>query len=77
MLTLPLQSKPYIRRALAVFADEDNLPCVVHCTHGKDRTGLLSALLLMMCGVSDDKIIGDYERSEGNLKVGELHGVLG
>ena len=30
-----MQSKVYIRHALAVFAYEENLPCVVHCTHGE------------------------------------------
>ncbi len=31
-----------------------------HCTMGKDRTGLISALLLGLCGVADEDIIADY-----------------
>jgi hypothetical protein len=27
-------------QALRVFADGDNYPILVHCIHGKDRTGL-------------------------------------
>ena len=36
------------------------LPLLVHCTHGKDRTGVLVALLLYACGVSEEEIISDY-----------------
>ena len=31
-----------------------------HCTAGKDRTGVLSAILLSMAGVSDAEIVADY-----------------
>lgn len=33
---------------------------MISCTAGKDRTGVVSALLLMLCGVSDEDIIYDY-----------------
>lgn len=35
-----------------------------HCTAGKDRTGLISALLLWLCQVADTDIIADYAVSE-------------
>ena len=31
-----------------------------HCTTGKDRTGIVTALLLGLCGVADEDIIADY-----------------
>lgn len=31
-----------------------------HCTAGKDRTGVVSAILLSLCGVSDEDIVSDY-----------------
>lgn len=31
-----------------------------NCTAGKDRTGVVSAVLLGLCGVSDETIIADY-----------------
>ncbi len=34
-----------------------------HCAVGKDRTGLLTALLLGVLGVPDDVIVADYARS--------------
>lgn len=44
-------------------ADPDNLPALIHCTAGKDRTGLLIGLLLSVLGISDDVIIADYTLS--------------
>lgn len=38
------------------------------CTAGKDRTGVVSALLLKRLGASEDIIIEDYMRSKDNLK---------
>ena len=35
-------------------------PAVVHCTAGKDRTGVVVALLLAVVGVPDDVIAADY-----------------
>ena len=37
-----------------------NLPTVVHCTAGKDRTGFASALLLLALGVSEETVFEDY-----------------
>lgn len=34
-----------------------------HCQEGKDRTGIISALLLLLTGVSDIDIYADYEIS--------------
>lgn len=34
-----------------------------HCTAGKDRTGVLSAVLYLLCGVEDADIIADYQVS--------------
>ncbi len=44
-------------------ADADNLPTVIHCTAGKDRTGIASALLLLVLGVPEETVIADYTLS--------------
>ena len=36
-----------------------------HCEFGKDRTGVLAALILTCAGVSEDSICNDYAKSEG------------
>ena len=41
---------------------------VVHCVGGKDRTGLLTALLLHLAGVDDEEIGADYALSEERLR---------
>jgi protein-tyrosine phosphatase len=41
-------------------AAPDALPAVFHCAAGKDRTGLLAALLLGSVGVGHDDIVSDY-----------------
>ena len=46
-----------------VLASEEGLPSVIHCTAGKDRTGIASALLLAALGVPEDTIIADYSLS--------------
>ncbi len=42
-------------------------PVVVHCTAGKDRTGLVSALLLLAAGVEADAIVLDYARTSERI----------
>jgi protein-tyrosine phosphatase len=51
----------------ALLADETTYPAVFHCTTGKDRTGLVAALVLGALGVSDDDIVRDYAMSGANM----------
>ncbi|KAE8130831.1 protein-tyrosine phosphatase-like protein [Aspergillus pseudotamarii] len=45
-------------------------PVLVHCTQGKDRTGLVVLMLLLLTGVvSDEAMTADYVRSEPELVV--------
>lgn len=46
---------------------ETTKPVVFHCTAGKDRTGVLTALLLAVVGVNDASIVADYARSEAAM----------
>ena len=47
-------------RLFGILASEDNLPVLLHCTAGKDRTGVSTAFLLSILGVSRDVIEADY-----------------
>lgn len=48
------------RRLFALFAAPDSSPMVVHCTAGKDRTGVTTAFLLTVLGVDRAIIEADY-----------------
>jgi protein-tyrosine phosphatase len=43
-------------------------PVLFHCQAGKDRTGILAAILLELAGVPRDVIADDYELSTMNLQ---------
>ncbi len=53
-------------QALAAIAEAEG-PVVIHCAGGKDRTGLVAALLLRLAGVSMAEIGADYSLSGPNL----------
>jgi protein-tyrosine phosphatase len=73
-------------RALAV----EDLPAVIHCSAGKDRTGLASALVLLALGVQPNDVMNDYALTErvidlehlifthqqGSVGLGEDHSFL-
>lgn len=44
-------------------ADPANLPMLIRCTAGKDRTGITVALLLLGLGVAEETVIADYSLS--------------
>lgn len=50
-------------KILSYFADPNNFPIVYHCNAGKDRTGIITAFILSLLGVSEETIIADYSLS--------------
>jgi len=59
--------RPRFVRAVKAIADAEEGGVLVHCHAGKDRTGLVVALLLGVVGVSADAIAADYALSGPNL----------
>lgn len=57
------QNAPMIGDLFRLLADPGNLPLVIHCTAGKDRTGVAVGLLLSFLGVDDATIAADYSLS--------------
>ncbi|NUU25277.1 MAG: tyrosine-protein phosphatase [Streptomycetaceae bacterium] len=53
-----------LRTAVEALAAPDALPAVFHCAAGKDRTGVLAALVLRLLGVSAEDVAEDYALSE-------------
>ena len=56
---LPRAAAPHLSRIFARLADGD-LPVLIHCTAGKDRTGFVCAMILSALGVETDAIMADY-----------------
>lgn len=50
--------------AIRTLLEPDRLPLLVHCAAGKDRTGVLIALVLSAIGVSDDDVVDDFSMTE-------------
>ena len=50
----------WIRRVLSAMAEVETGAVIFNCTTGKDRTGMISAMLLGLAGVPDNDIIADY-----------------
>jgi protein-tyrosine phosphatase len=53
--------------AVTAAAEADGGAVVVHCAAGKDRTGLVAALVLRLAGVPLEAIVEDYVTSGRNL----------
>ena len=54
---------PQLAEVVGALLDDDGLPAVVGCAAGKDRTGVVVALLLDAVGVPEDIIVEDYALS--------------
>ena len=54
--------------AMHVLAQTESLPAVFHCAAGKDRTGVLAALLLSSLGVDDAHICADYGLTQDAMR---------
>ncbi|MBI4580290.1 MAG: tyrosine-protein phosphatase [Planctomycetes bacterium] len=52
------------RQAFELLADAANLPLLYHCSSGKDRTGIMTILLLTLLGVDRETVMADYGLSD-------------
>jgi len=62
-LDMLVEGAPAIADALRIMALPSAYPIVYHCSLGKDRTGVLTAVLLSVLGVHDETIAADYALS--------------
>jgi hypothetical protein len=62
---------PRLAAAVALISERPG-PTLVHCTAGKDRTGVVIAVVLSAVGVPNEHVISDYRRTAANMD-----GVLG
>ena len=62
------QGPSAIVETVEAIADVTNHAVLVNCFFGKDRTGVLIALVLEALGVERDAIVADYARSAGPVR---------
>lgn len=60
-------AQPCISTIFSALAEEQTYPAVFHCAAGKDRTGIISGLVLSALGVPDAEIIADYALTDGYM----------
>jgi|EP00985_Skeletonema_marinoi_P008418 hypothetical protein len=54
---------PGIKYVLDLISDKNRHPVAFYCTAGKDRTGMIAAIILALLGAEDDAIVEDYSLS--------------
>ena len=57
------KSAASVGRLFDLVVDDGTTPAVIHCASGKDRTGVIAALLLAAVGVTRAPIVEDFVRS--------------
>lgn len=75
-----VENKPSIEaieKALKEILSTSNGPRLWHCSAGKDRAGIITALFLLALGYSEEDVLRDYELSDKpNRRKGRLYQVL-
>ena len=57
-----------LREIFTILTESNNYPTLIHCTQGKDRTGLVVILVLLLLNVPLGAISADYTASESELE---------
>lgn len=52
-----------------ILLDKSSYPVIIHCSSGKGRTGIVSALILASLGVNEDIIMQDYRLSNDYFNI--------
>ena len=60
-------SRSEVLQIFRILASSEGYPVLVHCTQGKDRTGLVIILVLLLCSIPHAAISADYVASEEKL----------
>lgn len=64
---MPAAFESGLRSLIGSVVDRQELPLLVSCTAGKDRTGFVCSLLLHAVGVAHEDVLADYLRSNASF----------
>lgn len=62
-----LDSAASMSKIFHTFGDESAYPIYFHCTYGRDRTGVVAALLLLALGATRETVMQEYMLSQENV----------
>ncbi len=71
---MPIAHTKEIQQIIKHVLNQSSLPCLIHCMSGKDRTGLVIAIILKAIGVPTNTIMEDYEMSNGDYQQVDVFG---
>ena len=75
--TTDLVVRRWLNEVLSCLTEQvSRFPVLFHCTSGKDRTGVVVAVLLTAIGVERELIVQEYLWSEGQVKRERIEGTL-
>lgn len=57
---IAFESMPQIRQVITLLCEGTDIPALIHCAGGKDRTGVIAALIQLLAGVPRDTVTADY-----------------
>ena len=58
---------PQLKALFQRISNPVNLPVLIHCSAGKDRTGVVSSLIQLVLGVPFEAVMDDYLKTNDNL----------
>lgn len=58
---------PVLKQIMDLLVSEEGAPVLIHCQAGKDRTGIIIALILLALGVDRQLIVEDFMKSNDEL----------
>jgi protein-tyrosine phosphatase len=58
---------PQLKALFQRISNPENLPVLIHCSAGKDRTGVVSSLIQLVLGISVETVMDDYLKTNDNL----------
>jgi protein-tyrosine phosphatase len=58
---------PQLKAFFLRISGPENLPVLIHCSAGKDRTGVVASLIQLVLGVSIETAMADYLKTNDNL----------
>ena len=58
---------PQLKALFQRISNPENLPVLIHCSAGKDRTGVVSSLIQLVLGVPFATVVDDYLKTNENL----------